>query len=118
MSSSKLTHLQLGRGSIKTALLCCTALVPGALSAQETYQLDDVILEASAQNSGAADAETVVANELSSGGKLSGEIINIPASVSVITSREIEARGADSVEQVLNYTAGATTDSYGADDRF
>ena len=34
------------------------------------------------------------------------------------TSREIEARGADSVEQVLNYTAGASTDSYGADDRF
>lgn len=118
MSSFKFIPLQLGRGSLKTALLCCTALVPGAVSAQETYQLDDVILETSAQTSGAADAETVVASELSSGGKLSGEIIDIPASVSVITSREIEARGADSVEQVLNYTAGASTDSYGADDRF
>ena len=64
MSSFKFIPLQLGRGSLKTALLCCTA------------------------------------------------------SVSVITSREIEARGADSVEQVLNYTAGASTDSYGADDRF
>ena len=102
MSSFKFFPLQLGRGSLKTALLCCTALVPGAVSAQETYQLDDVILETSAQTSGAADAETVVASELSSGGRLSGEIIDIPASVSVITSREIEARGADSVEQVLN----------------
>ncbi|WPZ21346.1 TonB-dependent siderophore receptor [Sulfitobacter faviae] len=118
MSSSKLIPLQLGHGSLKTALLCCTALVPGTLYGQEAYQLDDVILEAEAQTSGAADAETVVASEISSGGKLSGEIIDIPASVSVITSREIEARGADSVEQVLNYTAGASTDSYGADDRF
>jgi iron complex outermembrane recepter protein len=118
MSSTHFTPRHLGRGSLKTALLCCTALVPGALSAQDAYQLDDVILEASERNSGAADAQTVVASELSSGGKLSGEILDIPASVSVITSREIEARGADSVEQVLNYTAGATTDSYGADDRF
>ncbi|NUH67138.1 TonB-dependent siderophore receptor [Sulfitobacter sp. S0837] len=107
-----------GHSPLRTALMCCTALVPGVLSAQEAYQLDDVILQASARTSGASDAQTVVASELSSGGKLSGEIINIPASVSVITSREIEARGADSVEQVLNYTAGASTDSYGADDRF
>ncbi|ASM74681.1 ferrichrome-iron receptor (plasmid) [Pseudosulfitobacter pseudonitzschiae] len=100
--------------SLKSILLCCTALLPGAALAQDAVQLPDLVLEAT----GGDDTETVVASELSAGGKIQGDILNIPASVSVITSKEIEQRNATSIEQVLNYTAGAVTDSYGADDRF
>tara|TARA_R110002049_G_scaffold268597_1_gene445327 strand:- start:5604 stop:7700 length:2097 start_codon:yes stop_codon:yes gene_type:complete len=118
MFVSPVTYRRIGRGSFKSVLLCCTTLASGTAIAQDRFQLDDVFLEVAEQNSGAADAQSIVATELSSGGKLAGKILDIPASVSVITSRDIEARGATNVEQVLNYTAGVTTDSYGADDRF
>lgn len=95
-------------------LLCCTALVPGQIAAQDAVQLPDIVLEAGPGR----DDETIVAEEIGAGGKLSGEILEIPATVSVVTSAEIEQRGADSIEEVLNYTAGVVTDSYGADDRF
>ncbi len=40
------------------------------------------------------------------------------ASVSVITAKEIQERNAQTVEQVLQYTAGVSTNFYGSDDRF
>lgn len=40
-----------------------------------------------------------------------------PASVSVITQKEIERRDARTLEDVLQYSAGAVTDYYGNDDR-
>jgi len=104
--------------SLKPVLLCCTALLPGAVMAQDRYQLDDITLQGTDQYGGESDAETIVATGINAGGKLSGDLLDIPASVSVVTSQEIEQRNADTVEEVLNYTAGASTDSYGADDRF
>ncbi|PLS21295.1 TonB-dependent siderophore receptor [Amylibacter cionae] len=106
------------RSSLRSVLLCCSALLPGLAVAQDRYQLDDVILEASDEGAGAPDSQTIVATEITAGGKMSGDILDIPASVSVVTSEEISARGADTIEEVLNYTSGATTDGYGADDRF
>ncbi len=47
-----------------------------------------------------------------------GEIFTTPATVSVVTSKEIEQRKADSIEQVVQYTAGVTTDYYGSDERY
>lgn len=114
MSPLALAPLCLRSSPLKSALLCCTALMPCAALAQETVQLPDLVLE----TTGGDDNETVVASELSRGGKIKGDVLNIPASVSVITSKEIEQRNATSIEEVLNYTAGAVTDSYGADDRF
>ncbi|ESR24520.1 TonB-dependent siderophore receptor [Lutibaculum baratangense] len=101
-------------------LLGCTALValvPASVAAQEGATVDLETIEVQAEES-IDDSATIVATELSAGGKLSGEILDIPASVSVITSREIEQRGAKDVEQVLQYTAGVVTDFYGSDDRY
>ncbi|QFU08756.1 Ferrichrome-iron receptor precursor [Rhodobacteraceae bacterium THAF1] len=96
------------------ALLCCTSLVPGQTAAQDAVQLPDIILDSGA----VADDQTIVAEAISAGGKLTGDILDIPASVSVVTSAEIERRNAKDIEEVLNYTAGVVTNSYGADDRF
>ncbi|WP_217644004.1 TonB-dependent siderophore receptor [Sulfitobacter marinus] len=93
-------------------------MLPAAAVAQESYRLDDVTLEAEGSHSGASDAQSVVATGIDSGGKFSGDLLDIAASVSVVTSKEIKQRNADTVEEVLNYTAGASTDSYGADDRY
>eukprot|EP00913_Durusdinium_trenchii_P004206 g3898.t1 len=64
------------------------------------------------------DSRSIVATETTGGGKAPTDILTTPASVSVITSKEIQQRGATSVEEVLHYTAGVSTDFYGSDDRF
>lgn len=107
-------------------LLACTAV--GAFSpllaiaqdatanADESTVLQTITVEGKTQ--GEADSKTVVATESTAVGKMPGEILTTPATVSVITSKEIEQRGADSVEKVVQYTAGVTTDYYGSDDRY
>lgn len=64
------------------------------------------------------DSKSIVATETTGVGKMATDVLVAPASVSVITSKEIEERGADSVEKVVQYTAGVVTDFYGGDDRF
>ncbi|MES1939698.1 TonB-dependent siderophore receptor [Salinisphaera sp. T5B8] len=61
--------------------------------------------------------ETTVARELWMGGKVATSIQDTPASVSVITEKEIEQRDANTTEQVLQYTPGVVTDYYSTDDR-
>ena len=68
-----------------------------------------------------ADAEdtssSIVAQELWVGGKVATSLLNTPASVSVITEKEVEQRSASTTEELLQYTPGVITDYYGTDDR-
>lgn len=108
-----------------TAFLCCAPLVAApmtssAQSASETksdepYRLAPVIVNA--QASADDDANSVVAKELWVGGKVATSLLDTPASVSVITQKEIEQRSASTTEEVLQYTPGVITDFYGTDDR-
>ena len=107
-----------------TALLGCTSLVvltPSISVAQQatvpegTIELDPIVISGTGADD---DAGSIVAGQTSSGSKMATPLLDTPASVSVITSREIEQRGAQTVEQVLQYTAAVTTDQYGSDDRF
>ncbi len=105
-------------------LLGCTALVAFApqRSIAQDAETDDgstVLQTITVEGAGQADdSKTVVATESSAVGKMPGEILTTPATVSVVTSKEIEQRGADSIEKVVQYTAGVTTDYYGSDDRY
>ncbi|MBS7544178.1 TonB-dependent siderophore receptor [Ancylobacter oerskovii] len=116
------------RRYLKAALLGGTALVvlaPGGLSAQEaaraadgtesTIVLDTVTIAGDKADN---DARSIVATQTTAGSKMATDILDTPASISVITAREIQQRDAQSIEQVLQYTAGVTTDFYGSDDRF
>ncbi|ETX12774.1 ligand-gated channel [Roseivivax halodurans JCM 10272] len=105
-------------------LLGCTALVtlPQGLVAQDagmepdgSYRLSPIIIEAGTEVDN--DAESVVASELWTGGKVATSILDTPASVSVVTQKEMEQRNADTVEDVLEYSSGIITDYYGTDDR-
>ncbi|MBR9762778.1 MAG: TonB-dependent siderophore receptor [Rhodobacteraceae bacterium] len=91
------------------------ALAPGALRAQEdqTVTLAPITVEGTED-----DQTTIVATETSAGSGMATDILDTPASVSVITAAEIRARGATDVEQVLQYSPGVVTDFYGSDDRF
>ena len=105
-------------------LLGCTALValtPIRLLAQDAgNQGASTVLETiTVQGAGGDDdAKSIVAKRTTAVGKMPTDILTAPASVSVITSKEIEERGANSIEQVVQYTAGVVTDYYGSDDRY
>ena len=113
---------------LRTAvLLGCTALValaPAAARAQQadagtTTVLETITVEGGGSVAGADnDAKSIVAKKTTAGGRMATEILNTPATVSVITAKEIQQRGAQTVEEVLQYTAGVTTDFYGSDDRY
>ncbi len=64
------------------------------------------------------DSKSIVATRTTGGGKMAADIMDTAASVSVITAKEMQERNAQTVEQVLQYTAGVSTNFYGSDDRF
>lgn len=104
------------------ALLGCTslAMIPLNLSAQEAvqsepYRLGTIFMDMLAEADD--DAGSTIAKELWTGGKVATSLLDTPASVSVVTQKEIEQRKANKVEDVLEYTPGIVTDYYGTDDR-
>ncbi len=108
----------------RTTAAALLVAVPLAASAQESagkadgekeYRLAPVIVNA--QIPADDDAVSIVAQELWVGGKVATSILDTPASVSVITQKEIEQRSASTTEEVLQYTPGIVTDYYGTDDR-
>ena len=107
-------------------LLGCTALVafaPAALKAQEAESASgSTVLETITVQGGVSgsddDSKTIVATKTTGVGKMPTDILVAPASVSVITAKEVQERGANSVEQVVQYTSGVVTDYYGSDDRY
>lgn len=108
-----------------TLFLSCTALIalmPALVGAQDTEADGDTTvlqtITVEGAGNGDADSKSIVANRSSAVGKMPGEIFTTPATVSVVTSKEIEQRAADTVEKVVQYTAGVVTDYYGSDDRF
>lgn len=110
----------------RAVLLGCTALVaftPTLLFGQEidnsgsATTLKPIVVEGNGLDFD-DDSKSIVATTTMSGSKMATDILNTPASVSVITSKEIRERGAQDVEQVLQYTSGVATDFYGSDDRF
>jgi len=106
----------------KALLLGCTAIaaLPLAAAAQEgaetaTFRLSPIIVDPGVQADD--DALSTVAKELWTGGKVATSVLDTPATVSVVTQKEIDRRNADKVEDVLEYTPGIVTDYYGTDDR-
>ncbi|TDF82390.1 TonB-dependent siderophore receptor [Pseudomonas sp. H9] len=86
-------------------------------SATEDYRLAPVIINAKVKASADDDANSVVAKELWVGGKVATSILNTPASVSVVTRKEMEQRSVSTTEEALQYTPGVVSDFYGSDDR-
>ena len=127
----------IGRHSSRVSLSCrtafllgCTAVValaPSLLLAQEANAdgsgtvLKPIVVEGSSSQgvlNTENDSKSVVATETTGAGKMPTDILTAPASVSVITSKEIQERAAETVEQVVQYSAGVSSDFYGSDDRY
>ncbi len=104
-----------------TAALFCAPLTAFAQQpaetpeSEETFRLAPIIVNAQASSDD--DTTTVVAQELWVGGKVATSLLDTPASVSVITQKELEQRSVNTTEEALQYTPGVITDYYGTDDR-
>lgn len=83
----------------------------------EDYRLAPLIINAKVKVSADDDINSVVAKELWVGGKVATNILNTPASVSVVTRKEMEQRSVSTTEEALQYTPGVVSDFYGTDDR-
>ncbi|MBM6549807.1 TonB-dependent siderophore receptor [Marinomonas ostreistagni] len=97
------------------ATLVCYSVITPALSHAEPFRLSPILVNDYVEEDN--DTESVVAKELWVGGKVATSIQDTPASVSVITQKEIEQRGAATTEEVLEYTPGTMTGYFSSDDR-
>ncbi|MEE1923380.1 TonB-dependent siderophore receptor [Pseudomonas sp. 148P] len=86
-------------------------------TAIDDYRLAPVIVNAKVKVNADDDSNSVVAKELWVGGKVATSILNTPASVSVVTNKEMEQRSVSTTEEALLYTPGVVSDFYGSDDR-
>ncbi|SOC45264.1 iron complex outermembrane recepter protein [Rhizobium subbaraonis] len=117
-------HQRQARMRYRDALLLGTALIaltPTGSHAQEANRSNNATVLETITVEGADgddDSKSIVATTTSSGSKLPTDILDTPASISVITAKEIQERGAETIEQALQYTAGVTADFYGSDDRY
>ncbi|MGH8463235.1 MAG: secretin and TonB N-terminal domain-containing protein, partial [Pseudomonas sp.] len=72
----------------------------------EDYRLAPLIINAKVKVNADDDTNSVVAKELWVGGKVATSILNTPASVSVVTRKEMEQRSVSTTEEALQYTPG------------
>ncbi|RUX74568.1 TonB-dependent siderophore receptor, partial [Mesorhizobium sp. M7A.F.Ca.US.005.03.1.1] len=62
--------------------------------------------------------KTIVAKDPGTATKTDTPIVDVPASVSVVTQKELEARHIESLQQAVAYTSSVLTDEFGNDDRY
>ena len=114
------TKLATRSGQYAMATLFCYSIITpisayAETEAAETFRLSPILVNDTYEEDN--DSESVVAKELWVGGKVATSIQDTPASVSVVTEKEIKQRGASTTEEVLEYTPGTLTGYYATDDR-
>ncbi|NTF45839.1 TonB-dependent siderophore receptor [Rhizobium rhizogenes] len=119
-----LTDTKIGLSRSATALVTLFALSGNAFAQDSATsansgnatQLAPIIV--SGQSNDASDNTTVAAKKSRGATKINTPLVETPRSVSVITRKELEERGAQDVIEAVRYSAGVQTGSYGFDPRF
>lgn len=112
------------RGLLATTCLVTLLGAHPALAQQAATQPQDGTLEpitVSGKGGGVTsgdDDKTVAAKRSSGATKTDTPLIETPRSVSVVTRKEIEERGAQDIIEAVRYSAGVSTGAYGFDPRF
>ncbi len=91
-----------------------------------TVQLDTVVVDGSAgtgtAGSGVSAAtgpvDGYVATQVRTGAKIDTPLIEVPQSISIVTTDQMEDRAVQNIAQALNYTSGVVTEPFGQDPRF
>lgn len=113
-----------GRRFVAAVLSSSVVLLPGFALAQSpddgnaSTELKPITVKgAGGEDTGAVDP-TIVAKKSSTATKTNTPILDIPASVSVVTSKEMKRRGVENLDDALSYTPGVSSDIYGSDNRY
>ncbi len=101
-----------------------TILFPGlahaddiGMAAVSTSTTLPAVTVTGAQETAHGRAEDYAANRGTTGTKTDTPIMETPQSISVITEQQIEDQGAQTLQDVLRYSAGVRSDAYGLDSR-
>lgn len=86
-----------------------------AQTAQNSTQLEPVVVEGETGDSATGPVNGVVAKKTKTGSKTATEIKEIPQSVSVVGRQEIDDQGAQKADEALRYTAGVFAQPFGPD---
>ncbi len=107
---------------IGTALTTMSVAMSGVALAQESTadsatQLKPIVLQGKGARVIGPD-QTIVAEDSAAGTKTDTPIVDIPASVSVVTQKEMQTRHVDNLQQAVAYTSSVFADEFGNDDRY
>ncbi|MER9934742.1 TonB-dependent siderophore receptor [Mesorhizobium sp. M0088] len=117
-----LSRTQARRLIASSALIAASFGVVGAGRAQvvspdDATQLETIVVTGKSDRLVGPD-QTIVAEDTATGTKTDTPIVDVPASVSVVTQKELEARHVESLQQAVAYTSSVLTDEFGNDDRY
>ncbi|AMY02858.1 TonB-dependent siderophore receptor [Mesorhizobium ciceri] len=87
------------------------------VSPDDATQLETIVVTGKSDRVGGPD-QTIVAKDTATATKTDTPIVDVPASVSVVTQKELEARHVESLQQAVAYTSSVLTDEFGNDDRY
>lgn len=103
----------------QTALIISISIsVPQLLNAQDAdaITLAPIVVTSKLDYSGAIEGYLAPATE--TGVKAGVPLLEVPQSISVVTSTELEVRKPAQVDDALNYVVGVNASTWGTDDRF
>lgn len=117
------TTRRMHRKSLNHILAGCTAMWSVALVAQSAraqdaaeMELPSILLQYQLDYSGRVDGYLASATE--TGVKSGVPLSEVPQSISVVTSTELETRSPDEIEDAIAYVPGINPSTWGTDDRF
>ncbi|WP_027992398.1 TonB-dependent siderophore receptor [Sinorhizobium meliloti] len=103
-----------------TALVTIITMASGAHAQDQNNPtvLDRLTISGDQGTDEKKDSETVTAKSSAGATKIKTPLIETPRSISVITRKELDERGAQDIIEAVRYSAGVTTGAYGFDPRF
>lgn len=109
----------IGLGALKPVYVAVVmALGVAPVAAEEEATLPEVAVQASADSASGQDGtEDYVATEARTGTKTDSLIVESPQSISVITEQQIVDQGGLTLQDIVRYSAGVTSEAYGLDNR-
>jgi len=88
----------------KSVTVADPAPAPGAVTDESATILQTITVQGAESAYGHVDG--IVASRSATGTKTDTPLIEVPQSISVITADEVKARGAETIKEAVNYTAG------------
>ena len=112
MRSTYKSSLILLLGS-SAALLSLSAA--NAQTADSTIRLNEIVIESGGDGSATGPLTGFVPKRTATGSKTSTSIEDIPQSVSIVGRDQIDAQGAQKIDEALRYSAGVFAQPFGVD---